>query len=303
MSLMNARSCSQALLDTHRPLAYKARVLSDYLQWHSTFGSRMGVGARMGRAIALNDLFNALPGTGSDEHQRLKAVLDEIHKYGIGQRASAKKQASALRTQLQSLAPGTPIHVKAPRFRSPVAFLEVRRTRFVFEDSDGRRFEASVHAFDRIAEDGQASVMPDDERERRELVRALAGGSFPEVRAQILADGMETLDALLTELDAAFRRVENAPVGMSKGLLTSSLGPGRLVSPRDQALLTRIPRVISELAKQVGVAKVRRRLRSSKNIEVIEAVEAILKRIEQARPNLTTSVEGAVDNDDDHLAG
>lgn len=281
MSSMDARSCAEALLDAQRPLDDKAQMLSGYLQWHATIGSRMGVGARFGREVALQELVKALPGTAANEREHLKAMLHDINEHCRGQRVSAQKQAGAIRKQLQALAPGTPILVKDAHFRTPVAFVEVRRTRFVFEDADGRRFEASVNAIDRIVEGAPLSLMSDDQREKRELVRALAGGSFPEAREQILADGIASLDALIAELEAAFRRVEQAPVGMSKGLFASSLGPCRLISPLDQALIRRIPGVIAELAQQAGLAEVRQRLLASKNDKVFGTVEAALRCVEQ----------------------
>lgn len=281
MSVMNAKTCCDALLDEHGALDDKAQSLSDYLRWHSILGSRMGAGARLGRSVALQELFKEAAGATAHGQQRLKVVLEEIHAHCTGQRAAAQRRAGTVRMQLQSLPLGTPILVKDPHFRTPVAFVAVRRTRFVFEDADGRRFEAPIHAIDRIVEGEPLSLVPEAQREKRELVRGLAGGSFPEAREQLLADGLASLDALVGELEAAFRRVENAPVGMSKGLLTSSLGPGRLVSPLDQALIRRIPGVISELAKEAGPAEVRQRLRASKNDKVIGTVEAALQVIEE----------------------
>jgi hypothetical protein len=79
---MDARTCTAALLDDTKDTAEKAQVLCAYLQWHSHFGTYMGIGAKLGRTFAVEQLFKAVAADQPNRVAALKRVLEDIEKYG-----------------------------------------------------------------------------------------------------------------------------------------------------------------------------------------------------------------------------
>jgi serine/threonine protein kinase len=141
--------------------------------------------------------------------------------------------------------------------RRRVALLDVKRTRLVCEYPDGRRHTVPIGAFVRAAKAEQVTRLPDDVRERRDLIRALVGKSSAWARQEILSAGVAIVPHALDELAAALERIRNAPVGPSRGVFAAYLGQIRKVSPADKALVKRIPEVIREMARRVGESAVR----------------------------------------------
>lgn len=80
------------------------------------------------------------------------------------------------------------------------------------------------------------------------------------------------VDMLLDELAAAMSGIEHAPVGLSRGVLGSALGPVKKVNPYDQALVKKIPAAISELARQTDRACVFQKVRDYPDKEVVQQV-------------------------------
>lgn len=258
MGVIDERGCASQLLDDTPSIETKASLLSDYLQWHALFGQRMGLGRGGGRSLALERLVSAAP----PEHRAdLIEVLNAISKHNQEAEARSKERNRHVAAELRTLKPGTTIEVRDGNRETTAVFIQMRRSRFVFEYSDGRRFAAPVQCFLRVAGSKRFERLSDSERARRDLVRALGPGKYEVVKSGILRLGAPAIPSLLDELEAARLRVENAPVGISKGAFAAMLGPARQVNPHDQSLIKRIPRVVVEIAERIGKRSVIRQVR------------------------------------------
>ncbi|MCQ3920625.1 MAG: hypothetical protein DPW13_06675 [Planctomycetes bacterium] len=116
-----------------------------------------------------------------------------------------------------------------------------------------------------------------DDREQRELIRCLSSRqNQPWVLEKLKDHGLPIVKVMLDELQAAMLRIKNAPVGTSKGALSSALGPCRLENPKERTLLEAIPNAVAQLAREFGktktVALVRRFANESVRERVLKAL-------------------------------
>lgn len=247
--MLDEGDCLNMLLDDSSEIEEKAEVLADFIRAHQALARNMHVSVVHGRAHAFQALYEALPKDDEQARPKLDGVFESMAKYYTKREEERKGRAKDLAKLLRRLQAGTAIVVEHQSRKATVAFVQVKRTRFIFEYPDGRRFSAPLEAFMKVAEGEKLELLTESERERRGLVRALAGRYSREARAEILNRGADMLDALLDELAAAKGRIEDAPVGLSRGVLGSALGPVKKINSHDQALVKQIPAVVSELAR------------------------------------------------------
>ena len=115
----------------------------------------------------------------------------------------------------------------------------------------------------------------------RDLVREMGGRRSQQAKGEIVKHGAGILKILLDELAAALDRIENAPRGISAGVLGPALGPVKKVNPRDEAIVKRIPKVVGEIAKKTGTEKVRRRIKKYPNAEVRKRCASVLDKLKR----------------------
>lgn len=271
---MRTEECIKTLLDASVSIEEKLEWLEAYIDWHESLGRNMGIGVVAGRSSGIMELLGALPKEEKDAEQKLRNTLAEIKKYRTQIKQERDAKVKALAARLHSLNPGDAIVISNQSREDLVRFLEMKRTRFICEYPDGRRCSVPVQLFLRVHKGEAPSQLSDEEARKRELVRTLAGRYFEGAREEILKENGEMLPALLAELAAAMQRIENAPVGLSGGVLSGALGPIKKINPRDQALTKRIPSIITEIAVRIGKEKVVKLVEEYRNA----AVQACCKK-------------------------
>jgi hypothetical protein len=80
-----------------------------------------------------------------------------------------------------------------------VFLIAIKRTRLIVEYPEGRRYSLPVERFVEVALGEQIARLPEEARERRELVRALAGRSSRAAETSILHRGLDMIGLLLDE--------------------------------------------------------------------------------------------------------
>ncbi|MCY3019551.1 MAG: hypothetical protein NTW87_11055 [Planctomycetota bacterium] len=268
---MNTKDCLGTLLNPALTIEQKANYLLDYLDWHACLG---GAGA-FGKKVALKALFDALPSR--QEKENFGRLLAAITRHVEQQREARKAETRTCATRLRDISPGTWIVVKNGTREETVCLLEVRRTRFICEYTNGRRMSAPCQLFVRV-HDGQAPARtPDTERQQRELVWALAGVDPMGATEDIFEQGPALLAILLEELRAAIDRVDNAPVAMNRGINRCSIPFGKKVNPKDVALVKRIPQVVALIAAHYGSQQVRKQIVECPSQKVRELCQAAME--------------------------
>jgi hypothetical protein len=204
------------------------------------------------RESAESNLFTVLEGMAGyhpSATDDLRIALNDIDGYlRERQRAHAAGVQEDI-DRLRALPPGTAVVIDRIGIDEVVRVVEVKRTGFVGEYLDGRRYRVPAEAFLRVHDGPVPLWLSDDERERREVIRKLGGGQFAVVKAGLLAQGVACLPSLLDELSAAIDRVTNAPSGPAGGRLGPYLGIITKTNTHDQALVKRIPRVVMDIAE------------------------------------------------------
>lgn len=275
------QQCLDLLLDPSATIGEKAKALAGFVSWYESVGRSVGLGIRGGRTYAYEQLFKALPKGDKNAEQKLRRVIDEVFSHVQRDRRKREDESMRLAKSLRSLRQGTTVLIRNEDREDAVRLIEVKRTRFVCEYQDGRRYSVPVQNFLGVSEDIAFEPPPDVARRRRELVRNLVGPRSEQARDEIVSEGVGMLKALLDELAAAHNRIENAPGGFSRGLLGASLGRIKKVSSRDQALTKQIPEVIAEIAEVAGVEEVRRRVEEHPDALVRDRCAAILDRLKR----------------------
>ena len=245
----------QLLLDPDVSVAEKFTAFSRYLQSWQAVSRNMHLGVRHGRQAALSQLKDSVS---RDEAacSKLARAIEEVQRYGEKCENDRASRVEGGIRQLRTLASGTAIVIQNEDREDHVAFLEVKRTRFTCEYPDGRRYSFPADAFLRTSERSVARLTQ-AEADNRAMIRELAGRAARVVEEALVARGLAVIRELASEYAAAHDRIENAPRGMSKGAISAYLGPCRLVNPRDQTLVKRIPEVLRKLAAQHGMSMVR----------------------------------------------
>lgn len=254
---MDAHSCVEALIDPGKSLQEKLDTLADYLHWHDAVARSMRVGMRFGREVAMSQLFGTLPGRPSEEGEKLRTSLQEIQQYSVRLKEERAADTKSLASQLRSLSPGTSIVIRNGGREEVVQLLEVRRTRFICEFSNGLRYSTPVRCFLRVHDTNVSAPKSQEERKHRELIRMLGGRDFERAKQELVACGADVVSVLLEELDSAMDRVEHAPTGFSTGVLAGSLGLIKKINPHDVCLTKRIPIVITAIAAKTDAKQVR----------------------------------------------
>ena len=273
---MNAEKCLDYLITPSNPIEDKAEYLSEYIQWHETLSRRMGTSVKNGRNAAMNQLNNQIDQHESYTNDQLEDVLKKILKHNQKIKQEHNANTKKITKKIKSLKPKTPIVIKNGNKEEVVLLIEMKRTRFICEFSDGRRCSAPVQVFIKEHEGKAPKMLSEEESEQRDIVRALAGGEFEQIRLWIIGMGIEIIPVLLKELEAALERIENAPVGLSNGLYRSSLGLLKRVNPRDQALTKRIPPIIADIAQKNGIEEVIKMIERYPNTAVRERCNKII---------------------------
>jgi len=272
---MNEQECLTKLIDSSSPVEDKVEMLAEYFRVSEAVAPNNG-GQDVGREVA-RGLTKRAAEQGGDNPATLEAALQAVFDHCKQTQANHAKQV-ALR--LRSLTVGTPVTIREGNCKRVVFFLEMKRTRFIVEFPDGRRFSVPVDAFAGVVEGETVRRLSDDVRKQRELVRALVGRSPSTAEAAILREGPEVVSALLDELAATNARIAGEPVGVSDGAPSSVSGPVGQVNVSDLALAHRIVAVIREIAAVVGGDLVRERVEQHPN----EAIrEQILNELEWAK--------------------
>lgn len=244
---MTERECVEILLDSSRPIDQKAEAFSQYMSFHEAVGRNMG-SARLGKEMAVRQLFESLPKDKQTVRQTLIDVLGELVEYGEMRRTERQAGARHIVEKLRSLQPGTPIRVRNEDREERARFVEAKRARFVCEYSDGRRCSVPARFFLGVSKSTLPKALSSAQREQRVLVRALSGRNSNFAREKILKQGVKIVPVLLDELAATFSRIEKAPRGFSHGVFAQTLGLVRKVNSNDRALTKRIPEVVEHIA-------------------------------------------------------
>jgi hypothetical protein len=269
---MNEHKCLDILMNPSCSIEQKAEELAAYIHWYKAVGRNMGFGVRYSMPLAFRLLFEALPKGNEKAQSELRSTLDAIRKHSEQVKSKRSDKKKEMAKELRSIPPGTPIKICERGKVKAVTLLEVKRTRFIFEDSDGRRFSISVGAFRGKAEGKKIKRLPEEIREKRELIRALAGRSSARARAEILKSGIGILNCLLDELKAAMQRIDEAPSGLSNGVFRNSLGVVKKVNPYDEALVKQIPKVVSVLAEKNGIERIQKEIEQYPDTDVKKCV-------------------------------
>lgn len=275
---MDEHKCLGILMKPSCSIEQKAKELAEYFLWHRALGRNMGFPVSHSMSSAFNLLFEALPKGDKKTRSKLESTLEAIREYSEKVRAENSAKKNKIAKKLCSLLPGTPIRISHSGQLKTVTFLESKRTRFIFEDSDGLRFSIPSDAFMGIATGKKLKRVSENIRCKRELVRALVGHSSTQARKEILDSGIVMLDYLLDELKAAMRRIEKAPSGLSNGVFRNSLGSIKKVNPLDGALVKRIPALIAELAKKNGINRVKKLVEQFSNADVKDLVNKAITK-------------------------
>lgn len=260
---MEASDCLARLFNHSLSIPEKAEWLMEYLDWHACIGRSVGCGVKLGRQAGLQALYDALPHRESKEE--LARVVSEIAQHCAHERQAQQATAKDDAKKLMAIHPGTAIVIKNGNKEDVVRLVEVRRTRFICEFPDGRHCSAPAQLFVKVHEGVSPKQLSDDERRQREMVRALAGSNHDVVMQEIVGAGVGIVRILLDELAAAIDRVENAPVGMNRGLLRNSIPVFKKVNPRDAALSKRIPPVIAAIAGRFKSDAVREQINACRH--------------------------------------
>lgn len=268
MNGMEAQECIRILLSSQYSVKEKAESFGQYIQWHEALTRNMKLKVREGRKYAFRRLFESLRNEDQNAEEKLKSTIKEIGEYWDKEEETLKTDSEVYITKLRSLSPGTPIVIRNENREDIVRFIEMRKTRFICEYQDGRRYSVSARLFVKLHKGETSKPLSEEESQQRDLVRVLGGGGFESAKEEILEKGIELLPVLLDELAASINRVENAPAGITKGVLGSFLGPVKKVNPHDMALIKRVPEIIAEIATRVGENELRRRIEEYPNAKV-----------------------------------
>ena len=273
------KECLDILMDSSSSIEEKTSVLGEFIKRWELIGSRTVLGVRGGRSFACDTLFEALPKNNEKAKQQLGNVIHKIIEYNKQRKKRHDAKARDLSRELQSLNDGAIIIIRNGNRKDCVRLIEVKRLRFICEYPDGRQYSVPVENFVGVSKKSAFEPLPDRIRQLRDLVRNLVGRRSNQAKAEIVKYGVEILNILLDELAATFERIENAPCGISGGVLGAALGPVKKVNPRDEALVKRIPEVIAEIAQKTGTQKVQRRIKSYPNAAVREHCDIILDKL------------------------
>lgn len=254
---MKISELADILLSSKHSIAEKAKLFDDHLQWNDAFARNMKLSVHQMRKTAMSELYESLPNKNEKTRQQLDIVLDEIINYYVKQRKASDKKSKAIAMTLHSLEQNTPIIIKNNNREDVVRFIELKRNRFICEYPDGRRYSMPINFFIKQHKGKISSQLPQMEREKRDIVRGLGSSRyFESAKEVILKQGLNIVNILLDELAAAIERIDNAPTGLSRGVLSSCLGNVKKINPCDLALTKRIPQILTEIAKKEGKNKV-----------------------------------------------
>ena len=276
--MLTSDDCIKTLMDKAQPLEVKWETITEFLRIHSLVARRMGVPVTIGRITAWRTLFEGLS---EQDSAALRQELDKVNEYSKTKRSARNQHAQELAAQLRAMTPGTAIVVRLRNQKLVVAFVSVQRTRFLYETDDGRQFSAPVQAFLEKASKKAVKLMPTEIREQREFVRALASRHRNAAYAEIRKNPGAYVAPLLDELAAALRRIDNAPIGISRGFFGASLGPCKIVNPADSSLVHQIPAMVAELADVLGIANMRRRVRVFPDAKVRDLMNKAMEKLDK----------------------
>lgn len=274
--MIDPRKCAQKLLDDSLTIDVKTQTLAEYFDWHSRFGTRMKTGVHFSRNLALQQLCEAAQSAYAEGQQRLNCVIKEIMAFADAQKKTREGADKDNCRKLKLLAPGTPIVIARENREEIVFFLEVKRTRFACEFSDGRQFSMPVSSFVQEFVGEMPERLSADERACRDLIRALAGSNSKAAAKEIMRRD-DAIQTLIDEMAAVLSRIEHAPVGISRGLLASALGAARIVNPKDWHLERRIPEVLKAISERGNRKRVLSLVKKCPNLEVRERLLRVIK--------------------------
>ena len=255
---MEPKECVEILFDSQYTIEEKAKTLSEYFEWSIGIARSVKLGKTTGISAAVHNLREALPEGDKGAFQRLDDVLLRIGEHWAKEKQAHKVELKNKMKELRGISSGTCIVIINENREELVYLVETKRTRFVAEYPDGRRYSVSPELFLGVHKGEPPKRLSEDERTKRDIIRGLAGSHYSFVKGGILEKSNEMLPVLLDELKSAIERVENAPAGLSKGTLGSSLGIIKKINPQDEVLIKRIPQVITEIGERMGKESVQR---------------------------------------------
>jgi ribosomal protein L7/L12 len=174
--------------------------------------------------------------------------------HNLTEKRDTRNRNREIITALRSLTPGTSIVIDIDGRDEVVFLVESKTTHIICEYPDGRRYSVPAEAYDGVNEGSIPARLSPEEREQRESIRYL--GRSKSFGGELVARGLGLIPALLDELSAAQSRVAGERVGPSEGFL--DIGMVRKLRTRDRALVTRIPGVVAQIAKNYGAEDVLR---------------------------------------------
>ncbi|MBI4446919.1 MAG: hypothetical protein HY645_13560 [Acidobacteria bacterium] len=173
--------CVTCLLDPSAVVADKAQMLADYLQYYAAVGASIGVGRRGGRETAIRVLCQTLSPNIEAALDKLRPIFVEIDQYRESEKAARRARTRETSRRLHEVPSGTPVAIKNYNRDELVFFLEAKRTRFVAEYPDGRLVSVPVELFLRVHDEPSPERLSENNKEIRQLIRALASRQRQEV--------------------------------------------------------------------------------------------------------------------------
>jgi len=199
---MTEQECLGVLLDSSCPIARKADTLRRYCKDFD--GSVGGNGSEPVGLRAIRSLEQHVP---QDARNAFHCILYKTLRHRLRRNPGERSQMAEQADRLRSLARGTPVRIRVRGRLKTVTFLEMRRTRFVFEESDGVRYSIPAGAFVEVAE-GEIPKRFLHPQATRKLHDACRTNDLPEVQ-RLLAEGAD-VDARSHENDGEQVPLEDA---------------------------------------------------------------------------------------------
>ena len=272
------QECLEQLLSSSLTIAEKSELLVGLVSYWELVGTKVGLTVLEGRAFCYDQLIKELPKADKISMQQLKDVLNEIYEHAAKKKQQRTEKQKELAETLSSVKKGSVLRIRNQNREDIVRLIEVKRSRFICEYPDGRRYSFPVESFVAVT-DTPIIFLSEQERQLREVIRMLASSHSKDVCNAIVKRGTTMLKVVLDEFGDVLDRIKNAPTGISHGVFGAALGPVKKVNPRDETLAKRIPEIIVEIAKTTGVTKVRREIEEYPNIEVRRLCVAVLDKL------------------------
>jgi len=144
---MRPEECAEVLLDELVSLEDKADAIGTYLEHYTVWGKEVGMGARNGRAYGMKRLFEVARELDWNADKNLHHIVGQLAKLAKKKRQAWNEEKRTIAKNLRGIAPGTPIVIRDRGRERSAKFIEVKRTRFLCEYPDGKRYSVPVQLF------------------------------------------------------------------------------------------------------------------------------------------------------------